>query len=70
MIALQDRLRNGVAKIIADLHAAGARTAMLTGDNARTAHTVAKQLGIDDVRADLKPQDKVTAVQQLQDIRI
>jgi Cd2+/Zn2+-exporting ATPase len=39
---------------------------MLTGDNARTARAVARQLGIDDVRADLKPADKVAAVQQLE----
>ena len=66
LIALQDRLRADAEAAIASLHALGIRTAMLTGDNARTAHAVARQLGIDDVRADLKPEDKVAAVQQLQ----
>jgi len=66
LIALQDRLRDGAAQVIAGLHAAGVRTAMLSGDNARTARAIALQLGIDDVRADLKPEDKVAAVQQLQ----
>ena len=41
------------------------RVVMLTGDNKRTAAAVAKQVGIDDYRADLKPDDKVKAVQQL-----
>jgi len=38
---------------------------MLTGDNPRTAQRVARELGIDDVRAGLKPEDKVTAIKQL-----
>jgi len=66
LIALQDRVRAGAKDTITRLHALGLRTAMLTGDNARTAHAVARQLGIDDVRADLKPEDKVAAVQQLE----
>jgi len=66
LVALQDRVRNSAKETIARLHALGQRTAMLTGDNARTAHAVARQLGIDDVRADLKPEDKVAAVQQLE----
>jgi len=66
LIALQDRVRAGAKETIARLHALGIRTAMLTGDNARTARAVARQLGIDDVRADLKPEDKVAAVQQLE----
>ena len=66
LIALQDQLRDGAARVIADLHAAGLRTAMLSGDNARTTRAFARRLGIDDVRADLKPADKVAAIQQLQ----
>ena len=66
LIALQDRPRAGAKDAIARLHALGLRTAMLTGDNARTARAVARALGLDDVRADLKPEDKVAAVQQLQ----
>lgn len=66
LLALQDRLRADAKAVIAALHAMGIRTAMLTGDNARTAHAVARQLGIDDVRADLKPEDKVAAVRQLE----
>ena len=66
LIVLQDRLRADAKATIAALHALGIRTAMLTGDNTRTAHAVARQLGIDDVRADLKPENKVAAVQQLE----
>ena len=64
-IALQDTLRANAAEVIADLHKAGIRTVMLTGDNQRTAQRVAEQLGIDDVRAALKPEDKVSAVREL-----
>ena len=67
MIALQDTLRDGVREVIADLHTLGIRTVMLTGDNTRTAQRVAGLLGIDDVRANLKPDDKVAAVKQLQE---
>jgi cation-transporting ATPase G len=38
---------------------------MLTGDNPRTAHALARHAGIDDVRAELRPEDKVTAIDQL-----
>lgn len=64
-IALQDTLRANAAEVIADLHKTGIRTIMLTGDNQRTAQRVAEQLGIDDVRAALKPEDKVTAIWEL-----
>ena len=39
---------------------------MLTGDNLRTARAIARELGIDEVRADLKPEDKVEAVKELE----
>jgi len=64
-IALQDTLRENAAEVISDLHRLGIRTVMLTGDNPRTAQRVARELGIDDVRAGLKPEDKVTAIKQL-----
>lgn len=67
LIALQDRIRDQMRKIITDLRAAGVRVVILTGDNERTAHAVARSLGIDDVRAGLKPEDKVRAVQALED---
>ncbi|MFZ5876133.1 MAG: heavy metal translocating P-type ATPase [Nitrospirota bacterium] len=65
-IAVQDQIRPGMKDVITALHAVGARVVMLTGDNARNARAVARRLGIDDVRADLKPEDKVAAVRQLE----
>ena len=67
LIALQDRLRPGVREVITDLHAAGIRVVMLTGDNIQTARSVAAALGIDDVRAELKPDEKVLAVKELEE---
>ena len=66
LLALQDRIRAEARAAIAALHALGLRTVMLTGDNARTAQAFARKLGIDDVRAELKPDDKVRAVEQLE----
>jgi heavy metal translocating P-type ATPase len=65
LIALQDTLRSDAARLIGVLHGMGIRTVMLTGDNPGTAERVAGELGIDDVRAGLKPEDKVAAVQAL-----
>jgi len=64
-IALQDTLRDNAADVIFSLHRLGIRTVMLTGDNQRTALKVAQALGIDDVRAGLKPEDKVNAISEL-----
>ena len=66
LIALRDDLRPGVPAVVAKLHASGIRTAMLTGDNERTAHVLARQAGIEDVLSGLKPEDKVAAVQRLE----
>ena len=65
LIALQDTLRPDAARLIGTLQGMGIRTVMLTGDNPGTAERVAAELGIDDVRAGLKPEDKVAAVQAL-----
>lgn len=65
-IGLQDQPRAEAKAVIDALHRLGIRTAMLTGDNRRTAEFIAKALGIDDVRAELKPDDKVYAVRALQ----
>ena len=66
VIALQDRIRSEVRSVIDELHAQGIRVVMLTGDNERTAHAVAAALGIDEVRASLKPDQKVEAVRELE----
>jgi len=66
LLALQDRIRENMRDVIAGLHTMGARVVMLTGDNARTARSVAQALGIDSYLADLKPEDKVRAVKDLE----
>ncbi len=65
LIALQDTLRPEARGVIGRLHAMGIGTVMLTGDNPRVAQRVAAELGIDDVRAGLRPEDKVAAVREL-----
>lgn len=65
LIALQDTLRENAPAVIAKLHQLNIRTVMLTGDNQHTADLFARMLGIDDVRAGLKPEDKVAAINEL-----
>ena len=64
-IAVADVPRPETPGVLRDLRKLGEKTVMLTGDNAVVARTIAQQVGVDDVRADLLPEDKVTAVQGL-----
>ncbi len=66
IIALQDSLRDGAKEVLDSLHKAGLQTVMLSGDNRDTALPIAARLGIDDVRAGLKPEDKVHAIRELE----
>lgn len=66
-IGVRDELRPEAPAVIQSLKAAGLGTTMLTGDNARTAEAVAAQAGISNVRAQLRPQDKATAVAGLRE---
>jgi len=65
LIALQDTVRAEAASVVQELRQAGLRLVMLTGDNLRAARKVAETLGIEDVRAHLKPEDKVAAIGEL-----
>ncbi len=66
IIAVADEVRETSAKTIAALKQAGiVHTIMLTGDNAATAAAIAAKVGIDEFRAELLPQNKVTAIQEL-----
>ncbi|SAI74712.1 heavy-metal transporting P-type ATPase [Bordetella ansorpii] len=65
MLAVADPIKPTAKQAIAALHAQELRTAMITGDNRETAQAVARELGIDDVHAEVLPQDKVRAVQAL-----
>ena len=67
VIAVRDELRPEAPAVIDRLRTLGIKTiAMLTGDNTRTAQALSRSAGIDDTRADLLPEDKVTAVLDLQ----
>ena len=65
-IVISDVIKPDAAKAIADLKACGVqRTVMLTGDRREVAQNVAQQLKLDDVKAELMPQGKVEAVEEL-----
>ena len=67
MLAAADQVRPESAAAIADLRQAGiARMVMLTGDHDATARVLAESIGIDDYRADLMPEQKVSVVKELQ----
>ena len=66
VLELRDRIRPDAKGIVARLHAQGVKKiVMLTGDNSATAKAVAAEVGIDEVRAELLPEDKVTAIEEL-----
>lgn len=67
LIAVRDEIRQDAKKMIDQLHEMGIATIMVTGDNKNTAYAVAKDLGIDDVRADLKPEEKADAIRSLKE---
>jgi Cu+-exporting ATPase len=66
-IVLTDRVKADSATAVAELHRMGLRTVLLTGDNRATAEAIARQVGIDDVRAGVRPDGKAQAVKSLQD---
>lgn len=63
-IALQDPLKPDAKEAMAALHEAGLRLVMLTGDQELTARALARQAGIDEVRAGLKPEDKARILEE------
>jgi Cu2+-exporting ATPase len=66
VVAVADVIRESARHAIQLLHDAGAQTVMLTGDNRHTAESVARQLGIDTVIAEVLPEDKASEVEKLQ----
>lgn len=64
-VAVADRIKPTTAAAIRALHDSGLRIIMATGDNERTAKAVAKQLGIDEVRADVLPKGKKALIDEL-----
>nr|WP_237708265.1 heavy metal translocating P-type ATPase [Exiguobacterium sp. AT1b] len=66
MIAMADLVREEAKDTVEALHEKGIRSIMLTGDNEKVAHWVARQLGIDDVYAEVLPDDKANQVKDIQ----
>ena len=65
ILAVSDPVKPTTPEAIRALHALGLRVAMITGDNARTANAIARQLGIDEVVAEVLPDGKVEAIKRL-----
>lgn len=64
VIAVADPIKDTTPEAIKALHALGLKVAMITGDNAATASAIARQLGIDEVAAEVLPDGKVAALKQ------
>ena len=67
LVSVADPIKSSTADAIKLLHEAGLKVVMLTGDNEKTAQAVANKLGIDEVHADVSPEDKNRIVKEMQD---
>lgn len=66
LFAIRDEPRPEAKRAVEELYRMGIKVVMLTGDNYRTANAIAGELGIDEVRAELKPEDKVNAIKEME----
>jgi P-type Cu+ transporter len=66
LIGVADPIKETTPEALRQLHAEGIRIVMMTGDNRTTAQAVAKQLGIDDILAEVLPEEKAAKVKELQ----
>ncbi len=67
VVGISDEIKNDSKAALTALHELGIKTVMLTGDNRKSAKTIADIVGIDEVYAELLPQDKIDIVKKLQD---
>jgi len=67
LVSVADPVKETTPDALKALHALGLRIIMATGDNERTAKAVASRLGIDEIRADVLPEDKARIIRELQD---
>lgn len=65
LFAVADTVKDSSREAIRQLHDLGIKTLMLTGDNAHTAEAIAAQVGMDQARGDLLPEDKLRAIEDL-----
>ncbi|WP_420429373.1 copper-transporting P-type ATPase [Kordiimonas sp.] len=66
LVSVADPVKETTPKALEELHQLGFRIIMATGDNERTAKAVAARLGIDEIRADVLPEDKANIIKELQ----
>jgi Cu+-exporting ATPase len=67
VVAVADPIKDSTPAALDALHRLGIEVAMITGDDERTAHAIARELGIDRVQAEVLPDDKVEAVRSFQE---
>ncbi len=67
VVMVADAIKPEAVQAVRDLHALGIKVVMLTGDDANTAQYIAKQVGIDEVVAEVLPEDKLRIVKEIQD---
>jgi cation-transporting ATPase V len=67
VVAVADTLRETARDAVAEIARLGVQVAMITGDNRRTAEAIARELGIEQVRAEVLPQDKAAEVRRIRE---
>jgi len=67
LLAVADQLKSDSAEAIESLHRQHLQVVMLTGDNPKTARTIAEQVGIDDVHAEVRPEEKSSEVKNIKE---
>lgn len=66
-VLIEDELKDGSKKLVQELKRKGKKTIMLTGDNEAVANKIASNVGVDEVRANLLPSDKLSVVNKLKE---
>jgi heavy metal translocating P-type ATPase len=67
LVMVADAIKPEAIEAVKNLHKLGIKTVMLTGDNKNTAHAIAREVGIDDVVAEVLPDDKLRKIKSLQE---